>query len=96
MLAEVTHIGLTAADNRINNDALMLLVGWLVALIVVGGGVGFLIGRSRGKPVLGFFLGLFGLFGWILMAVLPRTPEAEARHNLEVAQKMSSIAAPTS
>ena len=78
------------------HDAAAVLIGWLVAVVVIGGGIGFLIGKNRRRPVLGFFVGLFGIFGWILLAVLPRTPEAEAARNLAVAQKMASMSPQTS
>src|SRR4051812_1217294 len=46
--------------------------GLLIAL-VVGGGVGLLIGKSKGRPVLGFVLGfLLGIVGWIISALIPR------------------------
>ena len=36
--------------------------------------------------VLGFF---FHMVGWIVMAVIPRTVEAEARHEQHVAEKVT-------
>ena len=52
---------------------------------VVFGGVGYLIGRAKGRPVGGYFLGLvFGFVGWIIVALLPITPEAAAIHKLDV------------
>jgi uncharacterized protein YcfJ len=50
----------------------VVAIGLAVAL-VVGGGLGFLIGRGKGRPALGFVLGLLlGLIGWIITALLPR------------------------
>lgn len=40
--------------------------------IIVGALVGFLIGRSKDRPVLGFFFGLIlGCIGWIIMLIIP-------------------------
>ncbi|NLV57124.1 MAG: hypothetical protein GXY13_16110, partial [Acidimicrobiales bacterium] len=40
--------------------------------IAFGGLVGFLIGRSKGRPVLGLILGaLLGCFGWVIVALIP-------------------------
>jgi hypothetical protein len=48
--------------------------------VAVGGGVGYLIGSSRGRGPLGFWLGfLFGFIGWIIVAVLGSTVEHEVR-----------------
>ena len=45
----------------------------LIAALVVGGGIGLLIGRSKGRPVLGFVLGfLLGILGWIIAALVPK------------------------
>ena len=57
--------------------------------LLAGSVIGFLIGRTRGRGGLGIFLGFFGILGWILIAVLPRTAKAEARRELAVAQKMA-------
>jgi hypothetical protein len=46
---------------------------WLVSALVVGGGIGLVIGRARGRPALGFALGfVLGLIGWIVVACIPR------------------------
>jgi predicted MFS family arabinose efflux permease len=56
---------------------LVLVVGALVC-----GLVGYLIGKSKGRPGAGFALGFFlGFLGWIITAVVPKTQqrkEAEA------------------
>lgn len=52
----------------------MAMLEYLPMLIpLLFGGVGFLIGRAKGAPLLGSALGLFlGPFGWIAMALIPR------------------------
>jgi hypothetical protein len=45
-----------------------LLIG-----VVLCGTIGCLIGRTRGRPILGLILGaLFTWIGWIIIAVIPR------------------------
>ena len=47
---------------------------WIVfpLAVVVGVLVGWMIGRSRGMPLLGAILGILGLVGWIAIALIPR------------------------
>ncbi len=53
----------------------------LGVILIAGPVVGYLIGRRKGHPALGAVLGFFfHLFGWIAMALIPRTPSAEALH----------------
>jgi len=52
----------------------------LITWLAIQSGVGLLIGRARGRPLLGWILGLLlGPIGWITMAVLsdkrPKCPE---------------------
>lgn len=48
------------------------LYGGSLFWIIVGCIVGYFIGRSKNRPVLGFFLGLFlGCIGWIIMIFVP-------------------------
>jgi hypothetical protein len=58
---------------------LILYVLWLG----IGGGVGALIGSSKGRGPLGFVLGLvLGPIGWVIMALLAPSPEHAAKgHN---------------
>lgn len=51
---------------------LIIVIGW----VGIGAGGGLAIGSMRGRSGLGFFLGLFGGFiGWIVVLLLPPTPE---------------------
>jgi len=57
-------------------------MGVLIVVIafwaVVGGGVGAAIGNGKGRAPAGFWLGFFfGPVGWIIIAVMQATPEAE-------------------
>lgn len=57
-------------------------MGFLILCVVVwasvGGGVGAAIGNSKGRGPAGFWLGFFfGGIGWIIVAVMQATPEAE-------------------
>jgi len=45
----------------------------------VGGLVGYAIGKGKGRKTEGFWLGfVFGFIGWIVVAVMQATPQAEA------------------
>lgn len=50
---------------------------WLIiSALVIGVLVGWAIGSVRGRPVLGALLGVFGLVGWIIALLIPRsTPD---------------------
>ena len=81
-LAQQTSGGLT--DHWI----LLVFPMWFVLSTIVG----YMIGKSRGRAVLGAVLGFFlGWVGWIIAAVVARSPEAEARRNAVVAQAMGSL-----
>jgi hypothetical protein len=55
---------------------IVLLILW----VAIGGGVGALIGSSKGRRGLGFVLGLLlGIIGWIIMAFVSPTPEHRAK-----------------
>ena len=84
MLAAVTITETT--HTYVNYPAFAVLFLFFLA----GPVVGYLIGRRKGHPVLGAVLGLFfGILGWIVMAVIPRTVEAEARHEQHIAEKVT-------
>ena len=41
--------------------------------VIVGCLVGYLIGRSKNRPLVGFLLGFFlGCIGWIIMLFIPK------------------------
>ena len=81
-LAQQTSGGLT--DNWI----LLVFPLWFVFSTIVG----YMIGKSRGRAALGAVLGFFlGWVGWIIAAVVARSPEAEARRNAAVSQAMGSL-----
>ena len=51
----------------------------LLSSLVVGGGIGLLIGKAKGRPGLGFLLGfVLGTVGWIVIALIPR-PQTTTR-----------------
>ena len=88
MLFAVQNITVTETSHSyVNYPA----IGVLLLLLLAGPVIGYLIGNRRGHPVLGLVLGLFfHVIGWILIAVIPRTAEAEAGRNLAVAQKTAT------
>ncbi len=46
--------------------------GGTIFWVIVGGIVGYLIGSSKNRPVLGLILGIFlGCIGWIIMLFVP-------------------------
>ena len=82
---------LQQTTNDVNNTALFVFLGWMIFSPIVG----YMIGKSRGRPVAGAVLGFFlGWIGWIIAAVIARSPEAEARRDLAIAQKMQTMAPP--
>jgi hypothetical protein len=47
--------------------------------------IGAMIGSPRGHWAPGLLLGMmFGPLGWLIVAILPRTAMAQARHNVRV------------
>ena len=52
----------------------------LLILWIIQAGVGFAIGRARGRPWLGLLLGtLLGVFGWIILAFIRPSFEVQVR-----------------
>jgi hypothetical protein len=66
----------------------LILVFWSA----VGAAVGFAIGNSKGRGEVGAVLGLFfGALGWIIVLLLPSTPEAEATRLLQVSSAVQGV-----
>jgi|CXWL01.1.fsa_nt_gi hypothetical protein len=64
----------------------IILLFVLLMVLSVSGGIGALIGKGKGRAGAGFVLGFFlSWIGWIIIAVMGRSPEAEARYQSEVA-----------
>jgi hypothetical protein len=71
------------------NTGTVVLILALVAPL--SGLVGMAIGSERGRGTLGFWLGFFlGAIGWILVAVMQATPEAEVARANRVAAVMEA------
>ena len=69
-----------------NNDAAVILIAFVGIAVAVAfwGGIGYLIGRGKGKGWLGFFLGLFlGAIGWVIIALIP----GESRVNFQIQKR---------
>lgn len=59
------------------------------------GGIGALIGSSKDRGGAGFWLGSFlGVIGWIIVAVMSRTPEKQAEYEAKVAAASGRVSAP--
>ena len=55
------------------------VLGIFIFFAVVSGLIGLAIGSGKGRGAAGFWLGFFlGAIGWIIVAVMQATPEAEA------------------
>lgn len=68
-----------------------------IVWFVLGGVVGHIIGKSKGREVEGFWLGaLLGWIGWIIVAVMQPSVEAQARRDMQVAQVAQRISSPPS
>lgn len=66
----------------------VLVVVWCV----LGGVIGRVIGNGKGRSNEGFWWGFFlGWIGWIIVAVMSPSAEAEARHNMQVARATRSM-----
>jgi hypothetical protein len=65
-------------------------MGWAIIFwAVIGALVGRAIGKAKGRANEGLLLGLFlGFIGWIIIAVMRPTPEAEAERVQAVASFM--------
>jgi len=55
--------------------------GWLlgvIAVLLINGLIGYAIGKNKGLGATGFFIGLIGPIGWIIVAVMNGTPTHQA------------------
>ena len=56
----------------------------LVIFILIQAGGGYLIGRRKGRPELGFFLGfVFGVPGWLILAFVRPAHDVLVRREAE-------------
>lgn len=70
-------------------------MGVVIIILLVLAVIGEIIGESRGHAGAGFFLGLLlGPVGLLIIAVMDRTPEAEARYDKQV-EAMGRESTPT-
>ena len=63
----------------------------LLVWLAVSGLIGAAIGNTKGRATAGFFLGLIGFIGWIVAALLPRSPENEARRQLAITEHTRNL-----
>ncbi len=69
-------------------------MGVFVAIWLVCAFLGLIIGNAKGKPGLGFILGLLlGVFGVLIIAVTSPTPEVQAERERAVAAAAQQLAA---
>jgi outer membrane lipoprotein SlyB len=69
----------------------LIMNGTIIAALPIAaifGFAGYRVGTGRGRPVLGAVLGFaLGLIGLGIFILIPRTAEAQARHNRQRAQR---------
>ncbi len=59
---------------------LLIIVVFLAMWVSISGGIGYAIGRSKGRPAAGFWLGLvFGFVGWIIVGLMGNSAAEEIR-----------------
>jgi hypothetical protein len=88
---KITGLVLAAASSGHGSPFFFLII--LVVWLGIFGGVGAVIGRQKGRPWVGFWLGLFlSWIGWLLVAlVVPKTHEkqlAEERERLAIQREI--------
>lgn len=70
---------------------------FVIVFACISGAIGGAIGAGKGRGREGFLLGLLlGFIGWIIIAVMPRTPEFEAKHVREVQAALGPTQSPVS
>jgi hypothetical protein len=58
----------SSSESSLNVSPTAAVIG-----LIVGGGVGFAIGSSKNRPVLGLLLGAgLGCIGWLIVALIPK------------------------
>ncbi|MFT3851502.1 MAG: hypothetical protein QM733_01970 [Ilumatobacteraceae bacterium] len=68
------------------------VVGIVLVVALINGGIGALIGSSKGKTSDGFWWGFFlGQIGWIIIAVSRSSAEQDARHLIHVEQERARM-----
>lgn len=71
------------------------IVLYLFLSIAIGGGIGYLIGQSKGNATAGFWLGaLLGFIGWIIVAVMEPSAEERQRRQAELAGAVLEAGSP--
>jgi len=82
------------AQSATNSTASIVAALIIIALLAFNGIVGYLIGNTKGRGTLGFWLGfLISIIGWIIVAVLPRTLELEEERELRLATARGVVSA---
>jgi hypothetical protein len=71
------------------------VVGYVAGMALIGGGIGYLIGQSKGLATVGFCLGaLLGFIGWIIVAVMEPSPEERLRRDAELVSLRAEAGVP--
>lgn len=87
VIAFVAFIG-RIAESKEATGAVCPAIGYLILIGAVGlafGTAGWHVGRGSGRAELGAWLGvLLGPVGLLIVAILPRTPEAQAEYQRKV------------
>jgi hypothetical protein len=84
--------GATSALKRNGEKKMEDLVGVWVGVALFSALIGVHVGNVRGRGNAGALLGLlFGPLGVLIVAVLPSTPDVEARFRLEMQKRMGEI-----
>jgi hypothetical protein len=81
----------TSSGGGVEIVVVVIVLAVLVGM-AVSGGIGALIGRGKGRATAGFLLGAFlGWVGWIVVALLRPTADAEARRQIQIDEVKRSI-----
>lgn len=67
-------------------DQVEIFLFFLIVWVAIGGGIGYAIGNTKGRGNEGFWLGaLLGWIGWIIVALLQPTVQAQVERDRQVA-----------